>query len=302
MPVAPHRIAATLLSDARATLGEGPLWDPARSRVLWVDIKQGHVNATRLDGTTEIVVSVDPPLGAVALRAPSGLVLVSGEAISTCRDDGTDLRVLASVPMRPNERWNDAKVDPAGRLLAGTLTETYPDGVHKVFPPGASRLLRLDPDGSVTPVLDVTLSNGLGWSPDGTTFFYVDTETDRVDAFDYDRVTGGLARRRTLATIGSGDGFPDGLAVDVEGGVWLALWGGGCIRRYLPDGTFDAVIELPVSLVTSCAFVGPELDRLFITSARDELTPRQRAAQPHAGSVFIADPGVRGVPVAAFRG
>jgi sugar lactone lactonase YvrE len=245
---------------------------------------------------------VDPPLAAVALRAPSGLVLVGGETISACLDDGTDLRTLASVPMRPDERWNDAKVDPAGRLLAGTLTETYPDGVHKVFPPGASRLLRLDPDGSVTPVLDVTLSNGLGWSQDGRTFFYVDTTTGGLDAFDYAPDSGGVSGRRTLAAIAPQDGLPDGLAVDVEGGIWLALWGGSCVRRYLPDGSFDAVIELPVSLVTSCAFVGPDLDRLFITSARDELTPEQRAAQPHAGSVFIADPGVRGVEVARFAG
>lgn len=298
----PRRITARLLADARSTLGEGPVWDHAHSRVLWVDILEGSIHATRLDGSTETILHVDPPLGAIALRASTGLVLASGEALSTCRDDGTELRALANVPMRPGERWNDAKVDPAGRLFAGTLTETYPDGVSKHYPDGASRLLRLDPEGSLKHVLDVTLSNGLGWSPDGGTFFYVDTMTRCLDAFDYEPATAALSRRRTLAAIAAADGSPDGLAVDVEGGVWLALWGGRSVRRYLPDGRLDAVVALPVTNVTSCAFVGPDRDMLFITSARQELTPQQLAAEPLAGSVFIADPGIRGVEVAAFAG
>jgi sugar lactone lactonase YvrE len=298
----PRRIAAELLADARSTLGEGPLWDAAHARILWVDIVEGRLNDTRLDGSTETILRVDAPVGAVALRSSGGLVLVAGDGISTCRDDGSGVSEVAHVTMRPGERWNDAKVDPGGRFVAGTLTEQFHDGVTKTYPHEGSRLVRLDPDLSLNPVLDVTLSNGLGWTADGRTFYYVDTMTGRIDAFDYQPAAGEIANRRPLVHVDESDGFPDGLAVDEEGGIWVALWGGRSVRRYLPDGTVDAMIELPVTNVTSCAFIGPELDRLVITSAREELTPQQLDAEPHAGSLFIAEPGVRGVPVAAFGG
>ena len=298
----PRRIPAALLSDEGATLGEGPVWDAAAERVLWVDIRAGRVLATRLDGSTETILRVEPPLGAVALRASGGLILVSGNAVRTWCEGDAGTSVLADVPMGPGERWNDAKVDPRGRLIAGTLTETYPEGHTKVYPPGGSRLLRVDADGSVVKLMDVTLSNGLGWSPDGRTLYYVDTQTSRLDAYRYDAHSGSISSRRIVADIPASDGWPDGLAIDEEGGIWLALWGGGCVRRYLPDGTLDAVIELPAGHVTSCAFVGANLERLFITTARDELTAAQLAGEPHAGSVFMADPGVRGLAIPSFRG
>ena len=225
-----RRIPAELLADARTTLGEGPVWDAARSRVLWVDIVLGHVNATLLDGTTETIVRVPPPLGAVALRASGGLVLMSGDGIQGCADDGSELTEIIHVPMRAMERWNDAKVDPAGRLIAGTLTERYLEDGTKTWPHMASRLFRVDGTASLSHVLDVTLSNGLGWTPDGRTFFYVDTRTSNVDAFDCQPETGELSGRRTFVSVAPEDGWPDGLAVDAEGGVWLALWGGSAVH------------------------------------------------------------------------
>jgi sugar lactone lactonase YvrE len=147
----------------------------------------------------------------------------------------------------------------------------------------------------------VTISNGLAWSPDGRTFFYIDTPTRRIDAFDVDPSTGAIARRRTAVEVPASAGWPDGMTVDAEGGLWVALWGGWAIHRYL-DGRLDRVIEMPVAQPTSCAFGGQELDELFITSAWKGLSDAERAAQPVAGALFRLRPGVRGVPPVPFAG
>jgi sugar lactone lactonase YvrE len=168
--------------------------------------------------------------------------------------------------------------------------------------PEAGALYRLDPDLNLTRLIDeTTISNGLGWSPDGGTMYYVDTPTRRIDAFDYDLASGAISNRRPFVEI-DGEGRGDGLCVDVEGAVWVALWPGWSVRRYLPDGTLDAIIPLPVAEVSSCVFGGPSLDTLYITSARSTLSDEERAAQPHAGSLFRASVGTRGVPRAPFAG
>jgi sugar lactone lactonase YvrE len=162
---------------------------------------------------------------------------------------------------------------------------------------GAASLYRLDPDGSVAVVLDrVTVSNGLEWSPDGDRAYYNDTATHRVSLFDYDLDTG-LTDRRTFVDLS--DGHPDGLTVDAEGGVWVALFGGGAVHRYASDGTLDAVVEVPARQVTACTFGGEALDRLFITTSRENLEPDD---DPLAGALFTADVGVRGMPVREFAG
>jgi sugar lactone lactonase YvrE len=163
--------------------------------------------------------------------------------------------------------------------------------------PGRGVLYRLDPDRSTRVVLeDVTISNGLEWSPDGRRAFYADTATERIDVFDYDRERG-LTGRRTFAAVPGCN--PDGLTVDSEGGVWVALYDGGAVRRYAPDGTLDEVVELPVSKTTACTFGGRRLDRLFITTSREHLDP---GAEPQAGALFACTPGVTGVPVREFAG
>ena len=186
---------------------------------------------------------------------------------------------------------NEGGCDPDGRFYCGSMAYDKT--------PGAGALHRLDPDGSTRVVLDhVTISNGLEWSPDGSRAYYNDTETYRVDVFDYDR-DAGLVNRRVFAQVPPGEGRPDGLTVDAEGGVWVALNHSGTVRRYTPEGTPDAVVEVPPRQVTACTFGGERLDELFITTSRESLAPGD---DPLAGSLFRADVGVRGLPAREFAG
>ncbi|MFJ2747271.1 SMP-30/gluconolactonase/LRE family protein [Streptomyces sp. NPDC087297] len=285
-------------------LTEGPVWHAGRGDLLWVDITAGLVHRAPLvardddsglpDLGDRTTVSLDRPVGAVALCASGGLLAAA--ATSFLRVDEAGRATEFAAPAVPDDgtprRFNDAKCDPSGRLLAGTMAYDAT--------PGAGTLYRLDPDGTVTTVLSpVTISNGLGWSPDGRLLYYADSPTHRVDVFDHDPATGTLSARRPFADT-SPAGMPDGLAVDTEGRVWVAVWGAGQVRAYTPDGALHAVVTVPASQVSSCAFAGPDLDLLIITTAADGLTAAQLAAQPHAGRIFICRPGATGLPVTPF--
>jgi sugar lactone lactonase YvrE len=291
----PTTIAADVLVDAAATLGEGPVWDPDGATVLWVDILGRRVLSTALDGGTDVICETPSDVGAVARREAGGLILVLVDGFWALGSGARSPTPFARHVSRPGVRFNDAKVDPAGRLVAGTMAYTEE--------PGSGELVRLEIDATITPLIPkVTISNGLGWSPDGRTMYYVDTATQRVDAFDYASGRGEISRRRPFVTLPRGEGAPDGLAVDAEGAIWVALWGGGRVHRYLPDGRLAAVVTVPATNSTSCAFVGPDLDRLVITSARTGLPDDRLAAEPHAGALFIASPDVPGLAVPAFGG
>ncbi|WP_184791757.1 SMP-30/gluconolactonase/LRE family protein [Streptomyces sp. 3211] len=285
-------------------LTEGPVWHAGRGDLLWVDITAGLVHRAPLvardddsglpDLGDRTTISLDRPVGAVALCASGGLLAAA--ATSFLRVDEAGAATEFAAPAVPDDgtprRFNDAKCDPSGRLLAGTMAYDAT--------PGAGTLYRLDPDGTVTTVLSpVTISNGLGWSPDGRLLYYADSPTHRVDVFDHDPATGTLSARRPFADT-SPAGMPDGLAVDTEGRVWVAVWGAGQVRAYTPDGALHAVVTVPASQVSSCAFAGPDLDLLIITTAADGLTAAQLAAQPHAGRIFICRPGATGLPVTPF--
>jgi sugar lactone lactonase YvrE len=195
----------------------------------------------------------------------------------------------------PGNRLNDAKCDPAGRLYAGSMSTTGQTG--------AAALYRVDGDWQVSTVLTgTTISNGMGWSPDGSRMYFNDTAANTVYAFDYDPDAGMATRQRVLCTLGPDDGHPDGLTVDADGYVWVACYGGSAVRRFAPSGELDGVLRLPVSNVTSCAFGGPALDELFITTAYENLSEAERAEQPDAGRVFRHRPGVTGLPGVAFAG
>jgi len=285
---------AELFVDARARLGEGPVWDARSERLVWVDIEGMALHSTdpRTGATTTQPVPM--PIGVAVPRQSGGFVAALEDGFYAI-DDGGESELIAAVDNRARGlRFNDGACDAAGRFLAGTMAYD--------FRPGAGSLYRLEPDLSVSRLLEaVTISNGIGWSPDGGTMYYVDTPTTRIDAFDYDVDSGAMSRRRPFVEI-EGKGRPDGLCVDVEGAVWIALWPGWSVRRYLADGTLDAILPLPVAEVSSCVFGGPSLDELFITSAWSTLSDEERAAQPHAGSLFRASVGTRGVPRASFAG
>jgi sugar lactone lactonase YvrE len=274
-------------------LAEGPIWDDRTGRLVWVDILGRRIHAT--DPETGDTSSIETPLhvGAVAARAAGGFVAALQDGFWILGDGPA--RRIATVPeARPGLRFNDGKCDPAGRFWAGTMAYDVT--------PRAAALYRLDADGRVTLVVpDVTLSNGLAWSGDGRTMFYVDSRTHRIDAFTFDPASGSVADRRTIVEIPAEDGTPDGLTIDEDDGLWVAHARGGTVRRFV-DGREDRVIRLPVSFVTSVTFGGPDRDILFITSAWEHMTAEQRAREPLAGAVFRARPGVRGRPADIYRG
>jgi sugar lactone lactonase YvrE len=289
-------VSAEVALEARAGLGEGPLWDPDARRLLWVDIMAGRVHAFDPAGGEDRSVDVGKPVGAVALRDRGGLALAVHDGFALLDGETGAVKQIADVETdRPQNRMNDGRCDRAGRFLAGTLAM---DGT-----PGAAALYCLEPDGTVRRLLEgVTTSNGLDWSPDGGSLYYIDTPTRRLDRFAYDVERGQLRADGIVATTDDVPGMPDGMTCDVDGNLWVAFWEGGRVRCYAPDGRLLAEERLPVSLVTSCTFGGPALDELYVTSARDGLTPEQLAREPLAGAIFRLRPGIRGRRPIGFAG
>ena len=285
-----------LVLDAGADLGEAPTWDTDAHLLIWVDIPKGLVH--RFDPRTERdeVFEVGQPVGA-AVPTSSGRVALAANSGFVLLDPATGgLEPVAEVEADvPETMMNDGKCDPTGRFWAGTKD------VEGRLPLGS--LYRLDADHRLTRVLkDVTISNGLGWSPDQRTMYYIDSTTYRIDAFDYDVTSGAVSKRRPHIEIPRSWGLPDGMTVDEEGFLWIAFWGGSAVRRLAPDGRVDAIVWFPVTQVTSCAFGGPDLLDLFVTSARSGLTDAALSEQPLAGDLFRVRPGVRGLPSPPFAG
>jgi sugar lactone lactonase YvrE len=195
----------------------------------------------------------------------------------------------------PSVRLNDGSCDAAGRLFAGTMAFSGAAG--------AGALYRLDPSlGLEVAVAPVTVSNGIDWSPDAARMYYIDSASGGIDVFDYDLASGMPTKRRRLVSLGKGDGIPDGLTVDMEGHVWVAFWGGWCVRRYDPEGLLDRVVRLPTAAVTACSFGGPGLTDLYVTTASEGLTTAEREEQPLAGALFRVSTEVQGRAGLAFGG
>lgn len=281
--------------DARDQLGEGPVWDVEGARLLRVDISRGLVHAWDPVTGATATTAFEGETGAVVPRARlAGWVVAVGRELVL--DEPGGRTVLAGVePDRPDNRFNDCRCDPQGRLWAGTLSKRRATGTAALY--------RLEAGGQIErAVSGTTISNGLGWSPEGETMYFVDSTTQRLDAFDFDGASGALSNRRALASVDPADGLPDGLAVDAEGGIWLALFGGAAVRRYTPTGELDAHFGLPVTNPTCPAFGGPDLTRLYVTSARHRLSPDRLASEPLAGALLALEPGVAGLPANRFAG
>lgn len=286
--------------QAQATLGEGPTWDAANARLIWIDILGSRVHTYDPSTGRRTVMATEQHVGAAKPRATGGLVLNLRDGVALYDGEGTDatseaapaagLRWLHHDPV-PGRRANDAAVAPDGSLWAGTMR--YDEA------PGGGTLSRLTGDGEVTTVLDdVAVSNGTGWSPDGRQMYYIDSPTRRIDVFDVSADGQSVGNRRQLALIEEGAGFPDGLTVDADGCVWVALWDGGAVRRYTPSGTLDRTITLPTVRPTACAFGGPDLTDLYITTARVGLS----APHPMSGSLLVVRGAGKGVAQPAFAG
>ena len=287
---------------AGAELGERPVWNPNTSCLIWVDINVGGASSAQLRGwgtaaDDRVLARAGVSVGAAAPRAGGGYVLAAADGFRLIDADGTARPPIKPPGMPGSVRFNDGACDPAGRFWAGTSAT---DGQA-----GTGSLYRLDPDGSVTEVFSgVTESNGLGWSPDATVFYYTDSgeAQSRVRAFSFDLRTGELSDERDLITFEPGEGLADGLVVDADGCLWIAMWDGGCVRRYSPHGEMLGRFPVPVSRPTCPGFGGPDLDELYVTTAWEGMRAELRATEPLAGHLLRAKPGARGLAMACYAG
>jgi sugar lactone lactonase YvrE len=287
-----------LILDSRATLGEGALWDDGSQRLLWVDILEKRVGLLDPSTLGNHFLQLDSFVGTVVPAAGDSLMVAVREGFA--RLDRTSGAL--SAPLRPEGhdasrmRFNDGKCDPCGRFWAGTmaLDESGQDGT----------LYRLDTSGAVKRMVEkVAISNGIVWSLDRRIMYYIDTPTAAVAAFDYDDETGDIRNRRVAFPIPAEMGWPDGMAIDSDGMLWIALWDGWAVSQWDPrTGRLLQTIRLPVARVTSCAFGGSSRDTLFITSARVGLSQEQLEGQPLAGGVFAVAAGSTGRPAFTYLG
>ena len=296
MTSGPQHDPVDLIFDAGDELGEGVTWDAAHRRLISVDIMRGRVHLVDPETGDARTIEVGQPVGAAVPYRRDALMVAVRDGFARLDLDTGRLTFVAHVELdKPGQRMNDGACDAAGRFWAGTMCMQER--------PGLGALYRLDPDGSThTMIAGVSISNGIDWSPDQSRMYYVDSPTQRIDVFDFEPIDGAISNRRALAGIDAADGSPDGLTVDAEGAIWLALWGGAAIRRYLPDGRLDRVVHLPVTHPTTCAFGGPDLTDLFITSATIRLSEAERRAQPLAGAILRYRPGVSGRAAHAYAG
>jgi xylono-1,5-lactonase len=281
------------IADVKAVLGEGPVWVEREQALYWVDIvgkrlfRWSEAEGPRTTELPEHLCSLAPRVsgGFIGAGYDGFLALGAGGALAMLGNPEPDL---------PNNRFNDGKVDRAGRLWAGTMDRFEQEA--------SGSLYRLDAELCWTRIdTGYRVTNGPAFSADGRIMYHSDSALQRIYAFDLSD-TGAASNRRTFVQFGDGDGYPDGMTVDAEDCLWVAFWDGWCVRRLAPSGERLSRLELPVQRPTSCAFGGPNLDRLFVTSARRGLTPRDLSAQPEAGGLFMTVPGARGLAETMFAG
>ncbi|GAA3700952.1 SMP-30/gluconolactonase/LRE family protein [Nonomuraea antimicrobica] len=283
------RWAAEPWLDLQLELGEGPVWDYRSQELLFLDIHAGELYAADQAGRTTVR-GLGQMIGAVGLRGESGYVLGTSGGFGLLDAGSARPRAFSDLELPEGVRMNDCQVGPDGAFWGGSM--------HRISEPGRGGAYRLAPDGTVTTFIDtVTTSNGVGWSPDDRMMYYTDSATHAIDAFDFDPEAGTATNRRPLIDVP--EGLPDGLCVDAEGSIWVAVFHAGAVHRYAPNGDLTGVVTVPANLVTSCCFGGPDLGTLYITSASAGITFWERHAQ-HAGAVFAVDVGVSGRPAFVF--
>ncbi|HSG45747.1 MAG TPA: SMP-30/gluconolactonase/LRE family protein [Anaerolineales bacterium] len=282
---------AELLYDIKATLGEGPVWDARTGTLYWIDIL-----GKRIYANADIFLETDETIGCLSLRKDGGLIFTKRASIWTREPDSSQLTLLSSLTDEPaDNRFNDGKCDPHGRFLAGTMDmeESGPNGALYSFD-GASTTRLFD---------SVTISNGLTWSPDYKTLYYIDTPSHEVKAFDYELENGKLENMRVAFELSETLGHPDGMTSDTQGNLWIAMWGGAKVTKWNPNtGQLLEQIPVPAKNVSSCVFGGKNLNELFITSARVGLDEDTLKQYPLTGGVFRLETDVEGMPSFEFTG
>ena len=282
--------------DVKASLGECPLWSGAEQVLYWVDINAPSLNRYDPATGTNTVMPMPESIGCFALRKSGGFVVALRGGIWLAHSDGTLMRKVAAAPYDPaHHRFNDGRCDPQGRLLAGSMNERRDASTAALY--------RLDRDFTLTRILsEMTISNGLAFSPDGCTMYHADTPMQAINAYDYDAASGTPSNRRVLARFTAPGDRPDGGAVDSEGCYWTALYKGGMVKRIAPDGRVLREYPVPAMCPTMCAFGGPDFRTLFVTSARQLRDADELARLPSSGGIFSMQTDVPGLPEPAFDG
>lgn len=289
-------LTAECVLDAKAILGEGPVWRAETQDLVWVDIESAKVNCFSPASGENKTWDVEEKVG-LAVPAENG-DLILGMTVGLTRlnlESGEVSPIIDPEKDLPNNRFNDGKVDPEGRLWAGTM------GLDEA--PNVGSLYRLNRNHSADKLFDqVSISNGMAWSADHKSYYYIDSPTRQVAAFDCDMDAGTVSNRRVAFELPEGMGYPDGMCIDNDGMLWVALWQGWGVARFAPDGELLGKIEVPVERVTSCCFGGDNWDELYITTASRDLDEAGKAEQPQAGGVFHCKPGVSGPPTNLYLG
>ena len=276
-----------LFSDYSCELGEGPFWDSKRSRLHWVDIIGKKIISQNLDGSNIHALEVDGNPGCVVLSDDGTMVAGVDNQIFSLDGGGNLLKVLADTNEGSGLRFNDGKCDPSGRFWVGSMDRKEKNKLGSLYSWNSI-------EGLVNREQGVTVSNGMGWSPDNSLFYYIDSPTREVSVYDFDLSTGSINNKRRFISFSEEDGFPDGMTIDNEGRLWIAFWGGSKIMCVNPDSkAIEEVVSFPVSKITSCAFGGEKMDQLFITSAKVQVNEKD---EPMAGKTFVVSPGVKGQP------
>jgi sugar lactone lactonase YvrE len=285
-----------VLLNHTCLLGEGPVWDAGKKTICWVDILNGEIHEFILPENRHRRIQVKEMVGAVVLCSNGDFLAALKTGLALVNRERGSIKMLHHPEIHlPGNRFNDGKCDPAGRFWIGSMAISEE--------PGAGSLYMIDKDLSCSKKIGgVSISNGLAWSPDHKTFYYIDTPSFEVMAFDFDMETGNITNKRIAIKIPKGEGYPDGMTIDAEGKLWIAHWDGWQVTQWDPStGTKLHSIPLPVSRVTSCTFGGDNLTDLFITSAKNGLTHKELEEQPLAGSIFvIRDCGFQGMATKEF--
>ncbi|WP_419908890.1 SMP-30/gluconolactonase/LRE family protein [Hoeflea sp.] len=287
---------AALVLDCKNQHGEGVFWNPEDGRVWWTDIEGQSIWSFDPEDEKTANIPMRDRVCCFAPRQNGGMIVAFADRVSLFDSQtGQEDKIADYQPENGETRLNDGRTDRQGRLIVG--------GMNEVTGAADAEVLRIDHDLTVTTLFGgVSCANSTCFSPDGETMYFADTPDREIVAFDYEISTGNVSRRRSIASFAEEPGLPDGSCVDADGGVWNAEWEGHRVVRVAPDGRIDRVIEVPVWKPTCCAFGGPELDTLFITSSRLMSDEDALAREPHSGGLFAVKPGVRGVADAPFRG
>jgi len=286
-----------LVLDTKAELGEGPSWDSRRKVLYWVDSTRQKLHLYNPAKQTHTVFDTGEYIGAVVPRKLGGIVMTLKHGFYAYDFKTGNMTFIGAAELdKPNNRFNDGKCDAAGRLWAGTTSH---DSI-----PNVGALYCLDTDWSIKKVLkNVSVSNGIAWSPDNSKMYYIDSPTKKVMTYDYDLATGTIRNPRVAVSIPNSMVLPDGMTSDEEGMIWVALWNGSAVTRWNPKtGKLLEIVNVPTTLTTSCVFGGDDLRELYITSARIGLEEKILAKEPYAGGLFAVNTRARGIPTHAFGG